>query len=322
MGSENDQTLAIATSVLQKEADALLAVSRSLGKSFVDAVETIITAKGRVICSGIGKSGHVARKLAATLSSTGTPAYFIHPTEASHGDLGMIMADDVVIALSRSGETSELTDLVGHSRRFSVPLIAFTFKLESTLGNAADIVIDFPEADEACDVVAAPTTSTTMMMALGDALAVALLTRRGFDASKFKTLHPGGQLGAMLLAAGDLMTDPEDTPLVSESTELPEVFETLTRCGLGCVGVVDDNNVLTGIITDGDIRRLFIAKREAKVARDAMTISPKTVSVSSLAADCLRVMNTNKITQIFVLDGARRPLGVVHMHAVLKAGLI
>ncbi|MEE2691469.1 MAG: KpsF/GutQ family sugar-phosphate isomerase [Pseudomonadota bacterium] len=309
----------IARRVLELEAAALARLAQSLDGGFQRAVETILVAKGRTICTGIGKSGHVARKIAATLASTGTPAYFIHPTEASHGDLGMITGDDVVLALSKSGETSELSDLIHYTRRFSIPLIGMTALAGSTLGRASEIALVIPDAAEACSETQAPTTSTTLMMALGDALAVALLERRGFKAASFKTFHPGGKLGAMLLRVGDLMHGGEEMPIVALGAPLDRGLAEISAKGLGCVGVVDRGR-LVGVITDGDVRRLLTAGKRPPLVDGAMTANPVTADADALAGAVLHAMNERKITQIFVVsDGA--PVGVVHMHDLLRAGL-
>jgi arabinose-5-phosphate isomerase len=314
------QDILTARRVLALERDALEALSRSLDDQFVAAVETILKARGRVVCSGIGKSGHVARKIAATMASTGTQAYFVHPTEASHGDLGMISTDDVVLALSKSGETSELSDLLHYAKRFGIPLIALTARVDSALGQAGDIKLIIPDAAEACAETNAPTTSTTLMMAMGDALAVALLERRGFKSDHFKVFHPGGKLGAMLTTAADLMHAGDAVPVIPIGTPFREGVQRISEKGFGVVGVVDTIGHLKGIVTDGDLRRFIASGGAATVIEDVMTRSPLTVKPDTLAAQVLRTMNDRKITQIFVLDG-ERPVGLVHMHDLLKAGV-
>ncbi len=316
-----DDSIGVGREVLWAEAAGLLKLADALDDAFVEAVARIDAAKGRVICSGIGKSGHVARKIAATLSSTGTAAYFVHPTEASHGDLGMIQADDVVLALSRSGETAELDDLVQYTQLYSVLLIAVTANPKSVLGRAADIVLAIPDLPEACAETNAPTTSTTLTMALGDALAVALLRARGFDAKKFKLFHPGGKLGAMLKTAGDLMSRPAATPLTLSGSPLADGLSEISKKNLGCVGVVAKDGALCGIITDGDIRRLIATGVAAEKVDDAMTRNPVTVTPETLAASVLQLMNEKKITQVFVLEDGE-PVGVVHMHDILRAGIL
>ncbi|OYW89472.1 MAG: KpsF/GutQ family sugar-phosphate isomerase [Hyphomonas sp. 32-62-5] len=312
--------IATARRVLALEAEALGLMSSQLGEAFVRAVETVLAAKGRVICTGIGKSGHVARKIAATMASTGTPAYFVHATEASHGDLGMIGQDDVVLALSKSGETKELADLIGYAKRYSIPLIGMTAKANSTLGRAADILLQTPDAAEACAETNAPTTSTTLMIALGDALAVALLEAKGFKADHFKVFHPGGKLGAMLRTAADVMHVSNELPVVKAGSPFIESVKKMTANGFGVLGVLGGDGTLAGIVTDGDLRRHLTSGKTVATIDDVMTKSPRTAAPDSLAADVLRVMNERKITQIFVVD-AGKPVGLIHMHDLLKAGL-
>ena len=315
------QDLAVARAVLTGEADALNEMAAALGAEFSSAVDRIIRSSGRVICAGIGKSGHIARKIAATLASTGTPAYFVHPTEASHGDLGMIQADDVVLGLSRSGETAEFDDLVQYTRRFNVTFIVMTAKPGSTLGRAADIILQIPDAPEACADVQAPTTSTTLSIALGDALAVALLRRRGFDAAKFKMFHPGGKLGAMLKTAADLMQRAGALPVIEKGRPLADGLKEMSAKNLGCVGVVDGDGHLVGMVTDGDLRRIIVGGATPALIDEAMTPNPIVIGPEMLAASVLQIMNDKKITQIFVTQEGR-PIGVIHMHDILKAGLV
>jgi arabinose-5-phosphate isomerase len=305
--------------VLELEADALRALARGLDAAFARAVEALGSAKGRVVCVGMGKSGHVARKMAATLASTGTPAFFVHPGEASHGDLGMIAAGDAVVALSKSGETPELSDIVHYTRRFGVALVAVTAKADSPLARAADVVLVLPEAREACAKTDAPTTSTTLMLALGDALAVALLERRGFKADDFRNFHPRGKLGAMLLRASDLMRSGAELPLVPEGSPLAQGLAEISTKGLGCVGIVA-NERLVGVITDGDVRRLLASGRRAERVDDAMTKSPVTAAPDELAASVLHRMNERQITQVFIVD-AGKPVGIIHMHDLIRAGV-
>ena len=312
--------IAIARRVLQLEADALSQLSSSLDARFVKAVDTILAAKGRVICTGIGKSGHVARKIAATMASTGTQAYFVHATEASHGDLGMIGQDDVVLALSRPGETRELADMLSYARRYSIPLVGMTARADSSLGRAADILLLVPDAAEACAETNAPTTSTTLMIALGDALAVALLESRGFKADHFKVFHPGGKLGAMLLAAADVMHPSSELPIVAAGAPFIDAVKTMTAKGFGVLAVTAPDGTLAGLVTDGDLRRHLTSGKTAATIDDVMTRAPRTVERSSLAADVLRIMNERKITQMFVVD-AGKPVGLIQMHDLLKAGL-
>ena len=312
--------IATARRVLALEADALGLMSRSLGDPFVEAVATILAARGRVICTGIGKSGHVARKIAATMASTGTQAYFVHATEASHGDLGMIAQDDVILALSKSGETKELADMIGYAKRYSIPLIGMTAMAESTLGRASDILLQVPDAAEACAETNAPTTSTTLMIALGDALAVALLESKGFKADHFKVFHPGGKLGAMLRTAADLMHKSAKLPLVASGTPFIEAVKSMSGKGFGVLGVTSSDGKLAGIVTDGDLRRYLTSGKTAAIIDDVMNRTPLTAAPDQLAADVLRIMNERKITQIFVVE-AGTPAGIIHMHDLLKSGL-
>ena len=310
----------IARRVLANESQALSAMADGLDENFSAAVEACFNVTGRVICAGIGKSGHVARKIAATLASTGTPAQFVHPNEASHGDLGMINKGDVVLALSRSGETAELNDLIHYTRRFSIPLVSITAVRESTLGKAGDIPLLIPNTPEACTQTNAPTPSTTCMMALGDALAVALLERRGFQADDFRVFHPGGKLGAMLKTVADVMHGPDELPLVKQGASLTDALSEISAKGFGCVGVVDDKGALVGMMTDGDTRRLLASGKRVDIVDDAMTAGPKTITPDALAAAVLKQMNDRKITQIFVVNDAL-PVGLVHLHDILRAGV-
>jgi len=315
--------LASARRVIETERDGLDALARSINEDFVATTDLVHAMKGRLICAGVGKSGHVARKIAATLASTGTPAYYVHPTEASHGDLGMITPDDVVLALSKSGETKELGDLIAYCRRFSVPLIGMTAKAESALGRAATHRLFVPDAEEACGETRAPTTSTTLMMAMGDALAVALLEARGFTASDFKTFHPGGSLGAALATASDIMHAGPAMPLIEVSAPMSEVLIEMTQKSFGCAGVIDGRGVLVGIITDGDLRRHMGVDMVTRTAEDVMTRRPKVGRPDMLAADILREMTVGqpKITQLFLVDAEGAPKGLVHLHDLLRIGL-
>jgi arabinose-5-phosphate isomerase len=278
-------------------------------------------AAGRVIVTGIGKSGHVARKIAATLASTGTPAQFVHPAEASHGDLGMIGAGDVVIALSNSGNSAELGDVVAYTRRFKIPLVAMTGDNASTLAEAADVVMLLPGATEACPIGLTPTTSTTMMLALGDALAVALLERNGFSSTDFHLLHPGGALGRKLLRVGDLMHTGDAVPLAAPDAPMSEAILVMTAKSFGCVGVCGAAGKLIGVITDGDLRRHMDDRLFSRQAAEVMHPEPKTIGAAGLAAEALGVMNRFAITALFVVDEAGRPVGFLHMHDCLRAGI-
>lgn len=314
----------IARRVIATEIKGLNALSDKLTGEFTNAVNTLFNVSGRVILTGVGKSGHVARKIAATLASTGTPSIYIHPTEASHGDMGMITADDAVIALSRSGETKELSDVLAYARRFDIPLIAITAEANSTLGKAATHCLLLPDAPEACAETQAPTTSTTLQMALGDALAVALLETRGFTAGDFKTYHPGGTLGASLLTVSDLMHGKDLLPLVSEGASVADAVKIISDKGFGCVGVIQ-GQTLTGIITDGDLRRHLTNAHtiDGQSVADIMTRDPLTAVPDELAANALRRMTSEnvQIMQLFVVSN-KTPVGIVHMHDFLRAGLI
>ena len=311
--------LEAARRVLTTAAQALNSLADSLDSAFAQAVTAMEAAKGRVIVSGMGKSGHIARKIAATFSSTGTPAHFVHPAEASHGDMGAVDKADVVLALSWGGETAELSDLITYAKRHRIPLIGITGNAESSLAKAADLVLVLPKAAEACPMGLAPTTSTTMMLSLGDALAVALMERKGFTSDQYRDFHPGGSLGRALVRVSDLMHDGADIPLARETTPMREVLLTMASGRLGCVGIVDDKGALVGIVTDGDVRR-HVEAIEVRTAADVMSRAPKTVKPNQLAAEALALMTEKKITQLFVLDGAV-PVGVIHIHDCLRAGL-
>ena len=317
--------LAAAQRVLSYASEALTALSAALDGQFVQAVDAIVAAPGRVIVSGMGKSGHIARKIAATLSSTGTPAYFVHPAEASHGDLGAITVDDVLLMLSWGGETAELSDLITYAKRFRIPLIGIASNPDSTLMQAADVKLLLPRAPEACPMGLAPTTSTTMMLALGDALAVALMERKGFSSDQYRDFHPGGSLGRALIRVGDLMHDGEELPLAHEGASMREVLIVMAARRFGCVGIVNAGGSLTGIITDGDLARHMDAENFlGRNASQVMTRDPKIAHPGQLAAEALALMNEKKITRLFVLeaqDQAKKPVGILHIHDCLRAGL-
>jgi arabinose-5-phosphate isomerase len=302
--------------------EALIDDSRQgLGGAFDDAVRRISAARGRTIVTGMGKSGHVARKIAATMASTGTPAYFVHPGEASHGDLGMIRQDDVILALSWSGETAELADIITYSKRFVIPLIAITSSADSALGRQAEICLRLPKSEEACPNGLAPTTSTTMQLAVGDALAIALLEARGFSPSDFRMFHPGGKLGASLCFVRDVMHGPEKLPLIRPDAVMGDAILEISAKGFGCVGVVDADGRLIGIVTDGDLRRHMRPDLVTASVREVMTPDPRTIAPDLLAAKALEILNSRKITALFVLDGDGRPAGVVHLHDLLRVGV-
>ena len=314
--------IAVGRRVLTTEADALKLQADTLGEAFVRAVDILFTAKGRIICTGIGKSGHVAKKIAATFASTGAPAFFVHANEASHGDLGMIADGDVILALSKSGQNQELADILAYSRRFHIPLIALTAAPDSPLGQAADVVLELADAAEVTAEVKAPTTSTTLQIALGDALAVSLLERRGFTAKDFKTFHPGGKLGAMLRTVGDLMHGRDELPLVSQDTPMTEALLVMTTKAFGIVGVTGSDGALQGVITDGDLRR-HIDGLLAHTAGDVMTPGPKkSAPPGMLASEALALMSDPlpMVTVLFVIDSGK-PVGILRIHDLIRAGV-
>ncbi|MGE5509787.1 MAG: KpsF/GutQ family sugar-phosphate isomerase [Bacteroidota bacterium] len=313
---------AVRTLDLEGEGIASLkaALDNGLGAPFAHAVEILAGARGRVIVTGIGKSGHISQKLAATFASTGTPANFVHPSEASHGDLGMITKDDVILAMSWSGETVELKNIITYSRRFAVPLIAITSRADSTLGKASDVVLELPKAREACPHGLAPTTSTTMQLALGDCLAIALLEAKGFSAHDFKALHPGGSLGAQLKFVSDLMHKDDRLPIARETEPMASALVTMTQKAFGCLGIVDADGKLTGIITDGDLRRHMGPDLLAATTAKIMTRRPKTIGPQMLASAALELINSSRITALFVVEKGK-PIGIVHVHDLLRAGV-
>ncbi len=317
--------IANALRTIEFEVGGLSSLAHSLrggmAGAFCAAVGVICQASGRVIVTGIGKSGHIATKIAATLASTGTPASFVHAGEARHGDLGMITANDVILALSWSGETSELRDVIDYAARFSVPLIAMTGDSESTLGKAADIKLTLPGIEEACPYGLAPTTSTTMQLVLGDALAVSLLEARGFTASQFKTLHPGGRLGAQLTFVYDIMHAGDEMPLVPSLMPMSEALIVMTAKRLGCLGIIGDDGRLEGIITDGDLRRKMVPDFLTQKVSAIMTPDAKCIPPDTLASQAVELLNAYQITTLFVVDGGR-PIGVVHIHDLLRIGVV
>lgn len=304
----------------QKGLEALAAaIGNGLGEPFMQAIGVIRKITGRVIVTGVGKSGHIGSKMAATLASTGTPAFFVHPAEANHGDLGMIARDDAIVAMSWSGETQELSGILRYSRRFEIPLIAITAGAASTLAREADIVLTLPKAEEACPHGLAPTTSTLMQLALSDALSVALLESRGFSASDFRTFHPGGKLGASLMHVSEIMHTGDRLPLVAVGTSMREAIMRISEKGFGCVGVIDGDGKLRGIITDGDLRRHIDSDLLSMSVDDVMTTNPKTITGDMLVASALTIVNTSSITALMVVD-AGKPLGIVHLHDLLRVG--
>ena len=319
MTSSSTDFLTTGRRVIRREARALEALAEALGDSFGAAVGLLMQAKGRVIVSGMGKSGHIARKIAATFASTGTPAHFVHPAEASHGDLGMVAEGDVLLILSNSGETPELADILAHAKRFGIPLIGVAGRAGSTLMRQADVGILLPQVPEACETGIVPTTSTTMTLALGDALAIALMEHRAFTPEHFRMFHPGGTLGARLLRVRDLMHD--DPPLVAEDTPMGEALVQISRRGFGVVGVTAHDGALVGIITDGDLRR-HLDGLMTHTAGEVMTRSPRTIGPEALAGEALALMNDRKITCLLVTGEDRsRPIGILHVHDCLRAGV-
>lgn len=313
-------TLATGRRVIAREAEALELLGQSLDAGFSRAVEMIIAATGRVIVTGMGKSGHIARKVAATFASTGTPAHFVHPAEASHGDLGMLAKGDVVIALSNSGETAELADIISHTRRYGIPLIGIAGKADSTLVRQSDLALVLPAVIEACEAGIVPTTSTTMTLALGDALAVALMEHRSFTPDHFRIFHPGGQLGAKLFKVRDLMHS--DLPLVDGSAPMSEALLVISRMGFGVVGVLGSRGALAGIITDGDLRR-NMERLMTLTAAEVMTPDPRTIAPEALAGQAVALMNARKITCLFVKPAdADHATGILHIHDCLRAGVV
>ncbi|MEL6113362.1 MAG: KpsF/GutQ family sugar-phosphate isomerase [Pseudomonadota bacterium] len=330
LGSDPDPDVQVrrAAQVLETEIAGLQALRSALvgdaAATFTACLDQLAASRGRIIVSGMGKSGHVARKIAATFASTGTPALYLHPAEASHGDLGMITGEDAILALSKSGETAELGDLLGYARRFSIPLVGITAGRASALAKAADCSFILPPLTEACDQTHAPTTSTTAMMALGDAFAVSMMRRKGITTTRFHDYHPGGSLGAALRRVETLMHPVggvPDFPLCPEHEALGRAIDILDRGGFGCVGLCDDDGHLTGILTDGDVRRLFGHKPGHTPAHAVMTKTPKTVTAQTLAGEALALMSADKITSLFVVHEGK-PIGLLHIHDCLSAGVV
>jgi arabinose-5-phosphate isomerase len=323
---ERNTDTAAAKRVFDYAIDAIRDMERSLNGDFSRAVDVLYRVKGRVVVSGMGKSGHIGRKIAATLSSTGTPAQFIHPGEASHGDLGALTRDDALLMLSYRGETAELGDIITYAKRFRIPLIGMAGNLDSTLLRAADVALVLPKAREACPMGMAPTTSTTIMLVLGDALAVALMERRGFSPDQYREFHPGGSLGRMLVRVGDIMHTGDELPLIKPDAPMREVIAKMASAFgfAGVAGVVDSKGVLVGIITDGDVRRHLERDLLDRKARDVMTANPKTTRPDILAAEALTFMNSAKVTSLFVVDAkakSKKPMGLLTVHDCLRAGL-
>ena len=308
---------------IEKEVDALHIMENELDENLTKALDMIQNAKGRVIVTGMGKSGHVGKKIAATLASTGTPSFFVHPAEASHGDLGMLTTEDVVLAISNGGESRELSDILVYCKRYGIPLIAMTKNPTSSLGKAGDIILKLPDAGEACPLGLAPTSSTTATIVLGDILAIALMERKGFSRSNYKQRHPGGKLGAILQKVSDLMHTGEDMPILDENALMRQIIVTMSSKMLGCVGIVDNDGNLVGMITDGDLRRAMENSMDNdlfnKTAAEIMSKDPKTTTPDTLVAEAVNIMSGRSITQLFVVED-RKPIGIIHMHDCLRMG--
>lgn len=324
-GSCPSDALASALKTIAVEREGLdqlaAALQNGLGDPFRAAIQRIASAKGRVIVTGMGKSGHIARKIAATLSSTGTPAYFVHPAEASHGDLGQVQNDDIVLALSWSGETVEMGAIVAHAKRFAIPLVAITSSRESALGSAADICLELPKAEEACPNGLAPTTSTTMQLIMGDAIAIALIEARGFSAQDFKIFHPGGKLGAQLRFVRDVMHTGEGLPLVKAGASMSQALVEMSAKGFGCVIVADEQGKLAGIITDGDLRRHMSNDLPTHPVEAVMTRTPRTVTPDTLAGEAVQIVERTKVGALVVAEDGR-PVGIVHVLDLLRMGAV
>jgi len=305
---------------IQKEIEALKVMENGLDDNLVKALDLIQSLKGRLIVTGMGKPGHIGCKIAATMASTGTPAFFVHPAEASHGDLGMITKDDAVLVISNSGETKELSDIILYCKRYGIPLIGLTKVPDSTVGKTCDILLKLPDAEEACPLGLAPTSSTTSMIVMGDILAVALIERRGFSKTDFYGRHPGGKLGAILLKVSDLMHKGDELPLVPEGTLMQNAIVVMSSKLLGCVGVINPKGELVGMITDGDLRRFMSDNLFSKKVDDIMTKNPRTTTPGTLVVEALNIMNDKNITQLFVLDN-KKPVGIIHLHDCLRAGV-
>lgn len=324
VAAEPPRAITSALRTLEAEAGGVTALAAALqsdlGPAFAATVDLIRGAKGRLIITGLGKSGHIGRKIAATFASTGTPAFFVHAAEASHGDLGMITADDVILAMSWSGEQPEMKNLITYAKRFRIPLIAMTADGASTLAKAADLQLSLPKAREACPHNLAPTTSSLMLLALGDAMAIALLESRGFTSVDFSVLHPGGKLGAMLKYARDLMHSGDAVPLKPLGTAMSDALVEMSSKGFGCVGIIDHRGQVAGIVTDGDLRRHMRADLMTALVDEVMTRDPKTIGPDLLASEALEILNSSKITALLVTD-AKKPVGIVHLHDLLRAGV-
>lgn len=316
---ELDKNCAIRT--INMEIDTIMKLKESLNSSLTQALDIMQNAKGRIIITGMGKSGHIGKKIAASLASTGTPSFFVHPAEASHGDLGMITEDDVVIAISNSGESKELADIINYCKRFGIKLISITKNADSSLGKAGDIVLLLPNNGEACPLGLAPTSSTTVTLVLGDILTTGLIERKGFTKSDFNARHPGGKLGSILQRVSDLMHKGKEMPILDENSDMQTVLLEMTSKRLGCVGFINKAGELTGMLTDGDLRRCLSAKILEEKAINLMTKNPKTVTKDMLASSVIKILNSMKITNIFVIED-KKPIGVIHIHDLLNLGVV
>lgn len=306
---------------IDKEIEALRVMESELDSTLTDALNLMQSASGRVILTGMGKSGHIAKKIAASLASTGTPSFFVHPAEASHGDLGMITADDVIIAISNSGESKELADILNYSKRFGIKLIAITKNPESSLGKAGDVVLKLPNNGEACPLGLAPTSSTTATLVLGDILTVAMIERNGFSKEQFNQRHPGGKLGSVLQKVSDLMHKGSEMPILPISAGMKETLLEMTSKRLGCVGFIDNSGDLVGILTDGDLRRCLSNDLLNKTAEAVMTRNPKVIAPQAMASEAVKIMHEKKITNLFAVDNGK-PVGVIHIHDCLNCGIV
>lgn len=313
-----DKNCAIKT--INREIDTITKLRDSLDNNLTQALNLMQQAKGRIILTGMGKSGHIGKKIAASLASTGTPSFFVHPAEASHGDLGMITEDDVVIAISNSGESKELVDILNYCKRFGIKLIAITKNPQSSLGKAGDVVLQLPNNGEACPLGLAPTNSTTATLVLGDILTAGLIERKGFTKSDFNQRHPGGKLGSILQRVSDLMHTDLEMPILEENSNMQQVLLEMTSKRLGCVGFVNTDGIFTGMLTDGDLRRCLNSEILTKKAIDLMTKNPKTISKDTMAAEAMKIMHDKKITNIFVIED-KKPIGVIHIHDLLNNGV-
>lgn len=318
----NQETFDItsAKKTIDMEIDTIMKLRESLDSTLTKALNVMQSAKGKIIITGMGKSGHIGKKIAASLASTGSPSFFVHPAEASHGDLGMISEDDVVLAISNSGESRELVDILNYCKRFGINLIAITKNPESSLGKAADIVLQIPNNGEACPLGLAPTSSTTATLVLGDILTTCLIERKGFTKNDFNDRHPGGKLGSILQRVSDLMHKGNEMPILDENSDMQRVLLEMTSKRLGCVGFINNSGELTGMLTDGDLRRCLSANVLEKKAVELMTKNPKTVSKDVMVSEVMKIMNTNKITNLFVVEN-RKPIGVIHIHDLLNNGV-